>query len=394
MASSDIRALDRQYIANTYNRFDLQLDHGKGSIVYDRDGKRYIDLATGIAVNTFGYCDEGWTAAVQDQLGRLQHTSNLYYHAPGAALAERLCTRTGAKSVFLSNSGAEANECAIKCARLWASREKGSEYYNIITLKNSFHGRTVTTLAATGQDSFHQDFTPLTEGFLYAEANNAASVEDLLKAHKCAAIMAEPVQGEGGVMPLEPEFMNALKALSESYNVLLILDEVQTGNGRSGHLYACQHYGVVPDILTTAKGLGGGLPIGATLFFERAHGVLTAGLHGSTFGGNPIAAAGACHILDRLDDALLAEVREKSAYIIGALSGAPGIKSVTGLGLMLGIETEGDSSAILAACMARGILPIKAKAKIRLLPALNIPWDELREAITILAEEAAAAAGK
>ncbi len=387
MANSNIKALDRQYIANTYGRFDLQLEHGKGSVVYDESGNRYIDLATGIAVNTFGYCDDGWTAAVTAQLGKLQHTSNLYYHEPGALLAEKLCTRTGAQSVFLSNSGAEANECAIKCARLWAAEHKGADYYHIITLKNSFHGRTVTTLAATGQDSFHKDFTPLTEGFLYAEANNAAAVEALLKTHKCAAIMAEPVQGEGGVMPLSQEFVNAIKAFSEIYNVLLILDEVQTGNGRSGHLYACEHFGITPDILTTAKGLAGGLPLGATLFFERAHGTLKAGQHGSTFGANPIAAAGACHILDRIDDALLAEVRAKSAYIVETLTATPGVRSVSGLGLMLGIETIGDSSAILQACMARGILPIKAKSKIRLLPALNIPWDELKEAIAILAEE-------
>ncbi len=386
------KELDQQYIARTYNRFDVVLDHGEGSMVYDVDGKAYIDLATGIAVNTLGYCDRGWTAAVEAQLHKLQHTSNLYYHEPGACLAERLCTRTGAQSVFFSNSGAEANECAIKCARLWAAREKGADHYHIITLKNSFHGRTVTTLAATGQDAFHTDFTPLTEGFLYAEANNAASVEALLKTHKCAAIMAEPVQGEGGVMPLQADFMAALKALSETYHVLLILDEVQTGNGRSGHLYACEHYGVTPDILTTAKGLGGGLPIGATLFFGRAHGTLTAGLHGSTFGGNPIAAAAACHVLDRLDDDLLADVRAKSAYIFETLTGAPGIRSVSGLGLMIGIETVGDSSAILAACMARGILPIKAKSKIRLLPALNIPWDLLKKAIGIIAEEAAKAA--
>lgn len=392
MANS--KAIDRQYIAGTYNRFDVELAYGEGSIVYDTDGKKYIDLATGIAVNTFGYCDKGWCAAVEEQLHKLQHTSNLYYHEPGAHLAEKLCTRTGAQSVFLSNSGAEANECAIKCARLWATREKGSDYYHIITLKNSFHGRTITTLAATGQDSFHTDFTPLTEGFLYAEANNAASVEELLKNYKCAAIMAEPVQGEGGVMPLDPAFLTALKAFSETYNVLLVLDEVQTGNGRSGHLYAYQHYGITPDILTTAKGLGGGLPMGATLFFERAHGTLTTGLHGSTFGGNPIAAAGACHILDRIDDALLAEVKAKSDYIFETLSGAPGIRSVSGLGLMIGVETEADSSKILAACMERGILPIKAKAKIRLLPALNIPWDELKAAIAILAEEAARAAAE
>ncbi len=385
------KQLDKQYIANTYNRFDIQLDHGEGSVVYDSDGKRYIDMAAGIAVNTLGYCDRGWVKAVETQLHMLQHTSNLYYHEPGARLAEKLCKRTGACSVFLSNSGAEANECAIKCARLWAAREKGADYYYIITLKNSFHGRTVTTLAATGQDTFHKDFTPLTEGFVYAEANNAADVERLLKTHKCAAIMAEPIQGEGGVMPLEPAFLQAIKTLSETYRVLLILDEVQTGNGRSGHLYAYEHYGVTPDILSTAKGLGGGLPIGATLFFERAHGTLTAGLHGSTFGGNPISAAAACHILDRLNDDLLAEVRAKSAYIFTTLTGAPGIRSVTGLGLMIGIETEGDSSAILAACMARGVLPIKAKSKLRLLPALNIPWDELKEAVTVIAEEAARA---
>lgn len=391
---SNIKTIDKQYVANTYGRFDLVLTHGEGSTVYDEAGKKYIDLATGIAVNTFGYCDPGWISAVEEQLHRIQHTSNLYYSEPCARLAEKLCARTGAGSVFFSNSGAEANECAIKCARLWASREKGSDYYHIITLKNSFHGRTVTTLAATGQDVFHKDFTPLTEGFLYAEANNAASVETLLKSHKCAAVLAEPVQGEGGVMPLDRDFMVALKDLCEQYHVLLMLDEVQTGNGRSGHLYAYEHYGVTPDILSTAKGLAGGLPLGATLFFEKTHGTLTAGLHGSTFGGNPIASAAACHILDRLDDNLLAEVREKSAYIFETLTGAKGIKSVSGLGLMIGIETEGDSGKILAACMERGILPIKAKSKIRLLPALNIPWDDLKLGVQIIAEEAAKAVGE
>ena len=385
---SNIKNTDKQYVANTYGRFDLVLTHGEGSVVYDENGKKYIDLATGIAVNTFGYSDAGWVAAVTEQLGKIQHTSNLYYHEPGARLAEKLCTRTGAKSVFFSNSGAEANECAIKTARLWAARAKGSDYYHIITLKNSFHGRTITTLAATGQDTFHNDFTPLTEGFLYAEANNAASVEELLKTHKCAAVLAEPVQGEGGVMPLTEEFMVSLRALCDKYNVLMMLDEVQTGNGRSGHLYAYQHYGVTPDVLTTAKGLGGGLPIGATLFFEKSHGTLTAGLHGSTFGANPISCAAACHVLDRIDEALLGEVRTKSEHIFTTLAGKPGIKSVSGLGLMIGIETEGDSGKILAACMERGILPIKAKSKIRLLPALNIPWEDLKAAVAILAEEA------
>ena len=388
---SNIKNTDKQYVAGTYGRFDLVLTHGEGSTVYDENGKKYVDLATGIAVNTFGFSDAGWVAAVTEQLGKLQHTSNLYYHEPGARLAEKLCTRTGAKSVFFSNSGAEANECAIKTARLWAARAKGSEYYHVITLKNSFHGRTITTLAATGQDSFHTDFTPLTEGFLYAEANNIESVEELLKSHKCAAVMAEPVQGEGGVMPLTQSFMEGLRALCDEYNVLLILDEVQTGNGRSGCLYAFQHYGVTPDVMSTAKGLGGGLPIGATLFFEKSHGTLTAGLHGSTFGANPISCAAACHVLDRIDDHLLAEVKAKSEYVFTTLAGKPGIKSVSGLGLMIGIETEGDSGEILAACMARGILPIKAKSKIRLLPALNIGWDDLKYALEILAEEAAKA---
>ncbi len=387
-----IKNTDKQYVANTYGRFDLVLTHGQGSTVWDEDGKQYIDLATGIAVNTFGYSDEGWVAAVTEQLGKLQHTSNLYYHEPGARLAEKLCTRTGAKSVFFSNSGAEANECATKTARLWAATNKGADYYHVITLKNSFHGRTVTTLAATGQDTFHTDFTPLTEGFLYAEANNADSVEELLKSHKCAAVLAEPVQGEGGVMPLTQEFMESLRALCDRYNVLLMLDEVQTGNGRSGCLYAYRSYGVTPDVLTTAKGLGGGLPIGATLFFEKSHGTLKAGQHGSTFGANPISCAAACHVLDRIAEALLAEVKAKSEYIFTTLTGKKGIKSVSGLGLMIGIETEGDSSAILKACMDRGILPIKAKTKLRLLPALNIPWDDLKTAIAIIAEEAEKAA--
>lgn len=385
---SQIKSMDKQYVANTYGRFDLVLVRGQGSRVWDEEGKEYIDLATGIAVNTFGYCDEGWKAAVTQQMDRLQHTSNLYYHEPGARLAEKLCTRTGASSVFFGNSGAEANECAIKTARLWAAREKGQEFYHIITLKNSFHGRTITTLAATGQDAFHTDFTPLTEGFLYGEVNNLDSVEALLRDYPCAAVMMEPVQGEGGILPLSQAFMEGVRALCDHYNVLMILDEVQTGNGRSGHLYAYQHYRVTPDILTTAKGLGGGLPIGATLFFGKAHGTLRAGQHGSTFGANPLSCAAACHVLDRIDEALLEEVKAKSAYIFDTLTGKPGILSVSGLGLMIGIETEGDSAAILKACMERGILPIKAKSKLRLLPALNIPWEDLKVSVSIILEEA------
>ncbi|MBP3494711.1 MAG: acetylornithine/succinylornithine family transaminase [Clostridia bacterium] len=375
---------DKEYIANTYGRFDIEISHGKGSYVYDINGKEYIDLASGIAVNTFGMADNEWIEAVTNQLKKCQHTSNLYYSEPCATLAKMLCERTGAKKVFFGNSGAEANECAIKVARLWASENKGEEYYNIITLKNSFHGRTITTLAATGQDVFHKYFTPLTEGFLYAEANNLDSVEELLKQNKCSAIMAELVQGEGGVMALEPDFVKGVSELCEKYNVLFVVDEVQTGNGRTGALYAYQKYGITPDVITTAKGLGGGLPIGACLMFEKTKDTLKPSLHGSTFGGNPISCASAINILNRIDDSLLKEVNEKSDYIFDALNGADGIKSVSGLGLMIGIETVADVSIILQKCMENGILPIKAKNKLRLLPPLNIPMELLKKAVDII----------
>ncbi len=381
---SDTKKKDKEFIANTYGRFDIEIVSGDGSYVYDDNGKKYIDLATGIAVNTFGVCDKEWIAAVTEQLGLFQHTSNLYYSSPMAKLAELLCKKTGASRVFFGNSGAEANECAIKVARKWAQDTKGVGDYNIITLKNSFHGRTITTLKATGQDVFHNDFGPFPEGFLYAEANDLSSVEKLLANNKCCAVMFEPVQGEGGVLPLEQDFVFGLSKLAEKYDVLLIADEVQTGNGRSGTLYAYMQYGITPDIVTTAKGLGGGLPIGAAMLFERVMDTLTPGSHGSTFGGNPIAAAGAVNIISRLTDEVLLGVRERSKLIFDTLTGAPGIKSVSGLGLMIGIETAGDSSAVLAACMERGILPIKAKNKIRLLPALNIPIELLREALEII----------
>lgn len=385
---SDTKRKDKEFIANTYGRFDIEITSGEGSYVYDDSGKRYMDLSTGIAVNTFGVCDKEWIAAVTEQLGRFQHTSNLYYSSPMANLAELLCTKTGARRVFFGNSGAEANECAIKVARKWAQDTKGEGDYNIITLKNSFHGRTITTLKATGQDVFHKDFGPFPEGFLYAEPNNLSSVEELLKNNKCCAVMFEPVQGEGGVVALDYDFVSGLSALAEKYDVLLIADEVQTGNGRSGTLYAYMQYGITPDIVTTAKGLGGGLPIGAAMLFERVENTLTPGSHGSTFGGNPIAAAGAVNIISRLTDEVLLGVRERSKIIFDTLSGAPGIKSVSGLGLMIGIETEKDSSAVLAECMERGILPIKAKNKIRLLPALNIPIQLLAEALEIIKEAA------
>lgn len=379
---------DKKYVANTYSRFDIELASGKGSLVYDTDGKEYIDLSTGIAVNTFGAADGEWIAAVTEQLGAVQHTSNLFYSAPCARLAELLCERTGAKKVFFSNSGAEANECAIKTARKWAHDSKGDDFYNIITLKNSFHGRTVTTLKATGQEVFHKDFGPFPDGFLYAEANDYADVERLVTENKCCAVMMEAVQGEGGVLPLDEDFVKSVCALAKRENLLVIFDEVQTGNGRSGALYAYMNYGVKPDIVTTAKGLGGGLPIGATMLFDAVEGTLTPGSHGSTFGGNPVACAGAVSIIRRIDDALLADVRKKSKYIFDTLAGAAGIKSVSGMGLMIGIETEADASLVIAECMRRGVLPIKAKSKIRLLPALNIPTELLERAINTIKDVA------
>ena len=383
-----IKEIDKQFVANTYARFDLEIVRGQGSYAYDSEGKEYIDLSSGIAVNTFGMCDPVFIKAVNEQLNKVQHTSNLYYSEPCARLAEILCTRTGAKKVFFGNSGAEANECAIKVARLWGATNKGEKYYNIITLKNSFHGRTLTTLSATGQDVFHKYFNPLTEGFLYAEANNIESVESLLLENKCCAIMMELVQGEGGVMPLSQDFVKGVSLLCKKYNVLLVVDEVQTGNGRTGTLYAYEQYGITPDVLSTAKGLGGGLPIGACLMFQRTDEILGAGLHGSTFGGNPVACAGAISVIERIDEELLTQVKEKSKFIFDELSGAQGIKSVSGLGLMIGIETEADAGAVIAKCMERGLLPIKAKNKVRLLPPLNIPFDLLKKAVTIIKEAA------
>ena len=375
---------DKQYIANTYGRFDVEISHGKGSLVYDINGREYIDLSSGIAVNTLGMADDSWIDAVCEQLKKCQHTSNLYYSEPCVDLAEILCNRTGAKKVFFGNSGAEANECAIKVSRLWGAENKGVDYYNIITLKNSFHGRTITTLSATGQDVFHKDFTPLTEGFLSGEANNIDSIETLLKENKCCAVMMELVQGEGGVLALDRGFVEGVSKLCEKYNVLLVIDEVQTGNGRSGELYAFQAYGITPDVVSTAKGLGGGLPIGACMMFEKTENTLKPSLHGSTFGGNPIACASAVHILNRIDKKMLDEVKEKSAYIFNTLNGADGIVSVSGLGLMIGIETVGDVTLILKKCMENGILPIKAKNKLRLLPPLNIPMELLVKAVDII----------
>lgn len=377
---------DKEYIAGTYARFPLTIEGGKGSVVWDDAGKIYTDLSSGIAVNTFGIADDEWIKAITEQAGKIQHMSNLYYTEPCVKLAQMLCDRTGMKKVFFSNSGAEANECAIKAARKYAAEKHGADCYNIVTLKNSFHGRTITTLAATGQDVFHKDFLPLTEGFIYVEPNDIEKIEKVLFENRCAAVMLEVVQGEGGVMPLDKDYIQSLERICRERDILLICDEVQTGNGRSGKLYSYMNYGIFPDIVSTAKGLAGGLPLGATLFSEKTKDVLTPGSHGSTFGGNPICCAGAINILSRLDEKTLAGVRKRSEYIFSELSGAPGIKEVSGLGLMIGIKTERDASEVINACIKKGVLVIKAKDKVRLLPALNIPMELLEQAVGVIKE--------
>jgi acetylornithine/N-succinyldiaminopimelate aminotransferase len=378
--------MDQTYVANTYGRFNLTLSEGKGSLLKDDEGKTYIDLGTGIAVNIFGVADEIWQQAVVEQMSMLPHASNLYYTAPQAELAKLLCEKTGMQKVFFSNSGAEANECAIKAARKYAYDVKGDESPVIVTLNNSFHGRTITTLSATGQESFHKYFGPFTPGFVHVDPDDFSQMEAALEnPHTCAVFM-EMVQGEGGIHVLDKEYVQKVAALCKDKGVLLMVDEVQTGNGRTGELYAYMHYGISPDVVSTAKGLGGGLPIGACLMNEKTAGVLTSGTHGSTFGGNPICTAGALSIVKRLDDALYTGVRERNKYIEETLKNAPGIKSVSGLGLMLGIETEKPAKEVVVACQLNGVLVLTAKQKVRLLPALNIPMDLLIQGIDILKE--------
>ena len=384
-----ITALDKEYVAGTYGRFPVELVSGKGSVFTGSDGKRYIDMGSGIGVTAFGCADEAWLAAVTAQLGKLQHASNLYYTEPCALLAQALCEKTGMKKVFFSNSGAEANECAIKVARKYSAEKKGDEYYTIITLVNSFHGRTLTTLSATGQEHFHKLFNPLTPGFVSVEANNVAALEEAVATCKPAGIMFEVVQGEGGVLPLTAEFVTTAAKLAKEHDIPLMVDEVQTGNGRTGKLYGYMHFGIQPDIVSTAKGLGGGLPIGATLMSEKVQNVLGPGDHGSTYGGNPVCCAGALSVIERLDDAFLAEVQAKSAYIFSALEGAAGIQSVSGMGLMIGIKTDRPAKEIVLECIEKGVLCLTAKDKVRLLPALNIPMDVLKEAVEIIKEACA-----
>lgn len=379
-----IKTTDERYVAHTYKRFDTAIVKGSGCICYDDNGKEYIDMTSGIGVNIFGYSDPVWAEAVAAQARMLQHTSNLYYTVPCAELAEILCTRTGMSKVFFSNSGAEANECAVKVARKYAADRRGAEYYNIITLKKSFHGRTLTTLAATGQDNFHTKFTPLTEGFLYAEPNDIDGLEKLVAENKVAGILIEIVQGEGGVNSLDADFIKAVERVCRENDLVFMVDEVQTGNGRTGKLYSYMHYGVKPDVVSTAKGLAGGLPIGATLMSDKVCDVLGYGDHGSTFGGNPVCAAAAISVMNRLDDAFLADVTAKGDYIRKRLTDAG--HAVSGLGLMVGVTTEKPVSEVLAACMEKGVLCLSAKEKLRLLPPLNIPQEQLEKAIDIIIE--------
>ena len=384
----DCMELGNTYLANTYARFPVVLDHGSGALLYGEDGKKYIDLGAGIAVNSFGCCDPGWVSAVEAQLHRLAHTSNLYHTAPPAKLAQMLCERTGMKKVFFCNSGAEANECAIKCARKYSSDRYGPDRFEVVSLRNSFHGRTLATLTATGQDALHVSFGPFPEGFRYVPANDAGALEEALDSGSVCAVMMELVQGEGGVIPLEKDYVQRAAALCEEHDALLIIDEVQTGNGRTGTLYAFEQYGVKPDIVTTAKGLAGGLPFGCAMMGEKVKNTFTPGSHGSTFGGNPVCAAGAVYILSHIDGALLAGVRRRGDFIRDELTGAEGVKSVSGLGLMIGVETLRPAKEVADRCLQNGVLVLTAKTRVRLLPPLNIDEGLLAEGIRILKEAA------
>ncbi len=382
---TDTKIIDKEYVAGTYNRFPVEIVSGKGSYVYDENGKEYIDMGSGIGVTSFGISDDAWKKAVTEQLDKVQHMSNLYYTQPCAELAKMLCEKTGMKKVFFSNSGAESNECSIKVARKYAAEKKGAEYSTIVTLVNSFHGRTLTTLSATGQDHYHELFQPLTPGFVHTPANDLDALIKTVEANKVAGIMMEIIQGEGGVLPLDGEFVKGVAKYAKENDIVLMIDEVQTGNGRTGELYAYMNYGIEPDVVSTAKGIGGGLPLGATMLGEKVQNVLGFGDHGSTFGGNPISCAGAISIIERIDEKLLADVKKKSEYVFDAFKAMPEVESVSGLGLMIGIKPTNKTAAdVLKVCMENGVLCLTAKDKIRLLPALNIPMEALEKAVKII----------
>ena len=377
-----IPEIDKEYVAGTYKRFPVEITEGKGSVVRDAQGKEYIDMGSGIGVTAFGIADDAWQQAVISQTGKVQHMSNLYYTQPCALLAKSLCEKTSMKKVFFSNSGAEANECAVKVARKYAADKNPQDPpYTIVTLRNSFHGRTLTTLAATGQDHFHKLFQPLTPGFAHVSANDMEELKALADEVKIAGVMIECVQGEGGVNPLDADYVRAVREFTQEKDIIMIVDEVQTGNGRTGQLYAYMNFGIVPDVVSTAKGLAGGLPLGATLLSEKVQNVLGFGDHGSTFGGNPVCCAAALSILERIDENLLAQVKEKSRFIFDSLQGAAGVESVSGMGLMIGIKTVKPAAEVVGKCIENGVLCLTAKDKVRLLPALNIPMDVLSKAV-------------
>ncbi len=379
-----LQETDKKYIANTYNRFPVSIVSGKGSVVKDENGKEYIDLGSGIGVTSFGIADDVWQTAITEQIAKVQHMSNLYYTEPCARLAEMLCEKTGMKKVFFSNSGAEANECAIKIARKYAFDKYGKDRYTIVTLKNSFHGRTLTTLSATGQEHYHELFNPLTPGFTSVDMGDLDALNKIHAETPVAGVLIECIQGEGGVLPIDADFIKSLNAWCNENDVLFMVDEVQTGNGRTGEFYAYMNYGVTPDVVSTAKGLAGGLPLGATLIGEKAQSVLGFGDHGSTFGGNPVCCAAAVSIVKRIDSALLADVKEKSKAVFEALQGAKGVESVSGMGLMIGIKPVRPAAEIVKEVMDKGVLCLTAKDKVRLLPALNIPQETLLKAVEII----------
>ena len=383
MEFSTLQQLENTYMAETFSRFPVAIERGEGATLFDTEGKRYVDFGSGIAVNIFGANDEQWKAAVIDQLSRIQHVSNYYYSEPQLDLAELLCFRTGAKRVFFANSGAEANECALKAARKYSFDKYGEGRKKIISLNGSFHGRTLFTLTATGQQAFHRFFGPFVPEVVSVDANMQAVEKE---SENACAVIIECVQGESGVEALDKGFVRALRAFCDEHDILLICDEVQSGNGRTGKFCAYEHYGITPDIMTTAKGLGGGLPIGACLFFEKTEHTLKPGDHGSTFGGNPVCCAGAVSIVSRLTEDFLLEVQGKAEYLRAKLKGFDGVKRVTGLGLMIGLEVEKPAKEIAQNCLKRGLLVLTAHEKVRIVPPLNITKTEMDEGLTILRE--------
>lgn len=374
-------------VMHTYGRYDLVMESGSGREAVDENNKKYIDFGSGIGTNSLGYCDEEWADAVCKQVRSIQHTSNYYYTAVQAEFANKLCKTTGYDKVFFGNSGAEANECAIKIARKYSFDKYGKGRSTIITLVNSFHGRTMATLSATGQDVFHNYFFPFLEGFVHTPANDIEALKKCADDTVCA-IMIEMVQGEGGVVKLDEDFVKAVRAICDEKDILMIADEVQTGAGRTGKFLASEHFGVKPDITTMAKGIAGGIPIGACLASEKCSSVLVPGTHGSTFGGNPIACAGGNVVVSRVSSPeFLAEVQKKSEYIFDKVSKMKGVASVSGLGLMIGIElTEKKAADVVKEALGRGLLLLTAKTKVRLLPPLNITFEEIDAGLKILAE--------